>query len=174
MRACLRVPRLARFGPEANTRRTSRRVMCASTSSRKMLQHGSDRRGHDLAQSADGRQLHRLGQFVDQRHSRRLTLALRPAGQHVDHFLRAHAARHALAARFVAEEAARRSAPCRACSVPSAQTTIAPEPSIEPAAASDLKSSCTSTIDGRQIARRRPGGRECLQLFARHGFRPRD
>ncbi len=49
---------------------------------------------------------------------------------------------------------------------PSAHTTIAPEPSMEPMAASDLKSSRTSTFEAGKYPDDGPGWRERLQLFS--------
>src|SRR5258708_19441585 len=77
--------------------------------SAKMFQHGLNRRGHDLAEAADRGKAHGLREFVEEREIGAILrfgyAALRPAHQHVGHFLRADAAWDALAAGFVAIEA---------------------------------------------------------------------
>ena len=51
---------------------------------------------------------------------------------------------------------------------PSAQTTIAPEPSIEPTAASDLKSSRTSTIEAGRYPDEGPDGANAFSFVSAH------
>src|SRR5215472_8106188 len=72
----------------------------------KMLQHGLNRRGSNLAKTANGCLAHRLRKVVEEREISAVlrfgNSALRPANKQVGHFLRPHAARYALPARFVA------------------------------------------------------------------------
>ena len=141
--------------------------MCASISSRKCFSTDGDRRVRELAQPADGGQLHRFGKLVHQFQIGGACPCRASTREDIHHFLRPHAARNALAARFVAEKGARRSAPCRACSVPSAQTTIAPEPSIEPIDGQRLEIQPDVDHRRRKIARRWSRRRERLQAFFR-------
>src|SRR5713226_4262044 len=77
----------------------------------KMFEHGLNRRRGDLAEAADGSQTHGLREFVEERQIgailRFRDAALRPANEHVRHFLRADAAGDTLAAGFVPIEAHR-------------------------------------------------------------------
>src|SRR5215472_4687915 len=72
----------------------------------KMLQHGLNWSSRNLAKAADGRLAHRLRKIIEERQVRSIlwlgNAALRPANEHLRHFLRAYAARDALATRFVA------------------------------------------------------------------------
>ena len=67
-----------------------------------MFQHGLNRRRRDLAEAANRSKAHGLRQFVEQREIgtilRLLDATLRPAREHIRHFLRAHAAGNTLAA----------------------------------------------------------------------------
>jgi len=73
-----------------------------------MFEDGLDGSGNDLAESADGSEGHSLGEFVDESKIGAIggvgQVALGPAGEKINHFLRAHAAGDALATGFVAIE----------------------------------------------------------------------
>src|SRR5258708_14013268 len=75
----------------------------------KMFQHGLNRRGHDLTQTADRTEAHSLREFIkDPEVDAILGLrdpTLRPAHNHVRHFLRAHPATDTLSAAFLAIKA---------------------------------------------------------------------
>src|SRR5712692_9494701 len=75
----------------------------------KMFQHGLNRRGHDLAETADGGKAHGLREFVEEREISAILrygyAALRPAHEHIGHFLRTDAAGNTFAAGFIAVEA---------------------------------------------------------------------
>src|SRR6266850_2862791 len=72
----------------------------------KMFQHRLNRRGRDLAEAADRSKAHGLRELVEKREVGAILgfgdAALRPAHEHVGHFLRAHTARNAFAAGLVA------------------------------------------------------------------------
>src|SRR6267143_2218183 len=74
----------------------------------KMFQDGLNRRGYDLTEPANRSEAHGLRELVEQRQIgavlRLGNAALRPAHEHVRHFLRTNAAGHAFAARLVAIE----------------------------------------------------------------------
>src|SRR5467141_692339 len=72
----------------------------------KMFQDGLNRRGYDLTEPANRSEAHGLRELVEQRQIgavlRLGNAALRPAHEHVRHFLRANAAGHTFAAGLVA------------------------------------------------------------------------
>src|SRR6266849_4621358 len=72
----------------------------------KMFEHGLNRRRDDLTEAADRGETHGLREFVEQGEIGAILrfgyAALRPAREHVRHFLRADAAGDAFAARFIA------------------------------------------------------------------------
>ena len=137
----------------------------------KMQQHRAKRRVSELSKPADGGQLQRLGEVVDQRHVWRpfplpcvqpvriSTIFCDPI-RHGTHF-----PHDSLRKNFTAFSA------MSSMQRPSAQTTIAqPDPSIDPMAASDLKSSRTSTSDAGKISRRRTRRSKRLRVFSRPRF----
>src|SRR5258708_39113536 len=77
--------------------------------SAKMFQHGLNRRGHDLAETADRGKAHGLREFIEEREISAILrfgyAALRPAHEHVGHFLRTDAAGNTFAAGFIAIKA---------------------------------------------------------------------
>src|SRR5882672_1057404 len=74
----------------------------------KMFQDGLNRSGQDLTEAADRSEAHGLREFVKEREIGAILrlgdAALRPAHEHVRHFLRASAAGHTFAAGLVAIE----------------------------------------------------------------------
>src|SRR4051812_10803101 len=70
-----------------------------------VLEGGGDRDGGDLAEAADGRVDHSAGELLDQGDLFGGAFAPLPALEDLDQLLGAGAARNALAARLVAEEA---------------------------------------------------------------------
>src|SRR5258708_11831863 len=75
----------------------------------KMFQHGLNRRGHDLAETADRGKAHGLREFVEEREIGAILrfgyAALRPAHEHIGHFLRTDAAGNTFAAGVISVEA---------------------------------------------------------------------
>src|SRR5258708_27763715 len=75
----------------------------------KMFQHGLNRRGHDLAEAADRGKAHGLREFVEEREIGAILrfgyAALRPAHEHIGHFLRTDAAGNTFAAGVISVEA---------------------------------------------------------------------
>src|SRR5260370_4759982 len=75
-----------------------------------MFQHGLNRRGHDLAEAADRGKAHGLREFVEEREIGAILrfgyAALRPAHEHIGHFLRTYGAGNTLAAGLIAIKAA--------------------------------------------------------------------
>ena len=69
-----------------------------------------------LAQAADGSQLQRVESSSSNCRSGSEARPSRPSREHLHHLLRTHAAGYTLAAGFVADKSAPRSAPCPACS----------------------------------------------------------
>src|SRR5579864_6110714 len=68
----------------------------------KVLHDGLNRRGQNLAQTADGTQPQGLGKFFHDLLVRFMMPSLRPAMKNLNHLLRSYSAGHALSTRLVA------------------------------------------------------------------------
>src|SRR5216683_514801 len=99
----------ARCGSETNSTGTSALQNVRIHFRAKVFQHGLNRRRHGLPESANRSEAHGLREFLEKRQVTAILRlgnpALRPAREHVRHFLRADAARDALPAGFVAIKA---------------------------------------------------------------------
>jgi hypothetical protein len=111
-----------------------------------VLHDRRDRHVDDLAEAADGGHLQRVAELLVEREIVRAAPPLRPLRDHLGQLGRAGAAGHALAARLVAEEAHEFSA-MSSMQARSSHTTIAPEPTVAPAAVIAFQSSGRSSID---------------------------